>query len=298
MENLTETQINGDVRTDADTEIRVEDMIERMLRGSHVRRSLTTEGKTKSFDFWQIYGMIIALILVVIGGSLGSLWQNLRLYERSQPGRVLDQYMRPLIQGGLPRIMVYEASKPAKYETPQERDAYIRAFLVMGEMTCVRSASGSSDGEEVFLFKAGGVTLAVVTLEKVNTGRYGWWEPKRDEVNMPIYGNLRVITPEDVAVLINGIGLFSEDRVDEDMYLLTGLYRKPDIAATDLSGNFPEILWQEDEDGPLARIIPVTSLTNVPANGETSHNEDVAMDDEDIALNDEDIALTDDEGDN
>jgi len=278
-DNLAETPLYAEdtvAQTDEAIEARVDDLVERMLNGAHVRRSLASQSRKKGIDFWQVYGMIIALILMGIGGGLGYLWQNLQLYEASLPERTLEQYWLPLIQGGLPKLMIYEGAKPAKYESSQERDRYIRDYLKTGELTFARAVAESNGESEVYLFKAGGTTLAAVTLEKKDIGRFGRWEAVKEETRMPIYGDLRIVAPQHTAVYANGIGLYSEDKVAEglpyqelaglpqdiieiplqDAYLITGLYREPEITATGVAGNPLEVIWQEDEEGPFVRAIP------------------------------------------
>ena len=261
---------------EAAIENQFEEKIEQMLSGAYVRPSSMIRRRKEKFDFWQIYGMVVGLILIVVGGCLGFLWQNLLLYERSMPEQALAQFTYPLIQGGLPRLMVNEAAKPAKYETSLERDAYIRSLLAVGELVYLRSEDESSGDMAVYLFKAGGATVAAVTLEKIHAGRFGYWEAVDEEIRMPIYGNLQVSVPQGASVTVNGVALFNEDKImtgipDEepgdlpqnlpsqlvrDLYLLKGLYKKPLIEALGLDGKPLEAVWSENGSGPLVMIIP------------------------------------------
>ncbi|MCL2121830.1 MAG: hypothetical protein FWH28_06225 [Clostridiales bacterium] len=255
-------------------ENRAEDQVNRMLSGSSVRHASMTRKRKEKFDFWQIYGIIVGVLIVVIGGSLGYLWQNLVLYEKSVPAYALEQYQYPLVQGGLPKLLVYEAARPAKYETALERDAFIRELLTEGEWRYSRQAGESDEEKAVYLFEAGNTPLAAVTLERIHTGRFGHWEAVLEESRLPIFGDIWVTAPSATAILVNGMEVFAEDRLTEDMllaashqpppgvggqaeevlYYLTGLYRKPEITASDATGNALDVVWQEDDGGTLVRI--------------------------------------------
>ena len=266
----------NEAQSDAEMESRVEDKIEQMMGESRVRRSLINENKKKGLDFWQVFGLLVGLVFIAIGGGLGYLWQNLGLYESSMPERVLDPFLEPLVQGGLPRILVHEAAKPAKYEAAQDRDAYIRGFLDRGALTYHRAAAESEGDKDVYLYRVGNVTLGAVTLEKRAIGRFGLWEPVKDEVRMPIYGDLRVIAPQGAALAVNGTAIFAEDKTStllpyeelshlptdlvdtpyQEAYLITGLYQKPVITAVGIAGNPLDVLWLEDEEGVFVRAMP------------------------------------------
>jgi len=264
----------------ADRDALVEDKVNRMLGETRSRRSLTVSQIT-GIDFWLVYGVIVGVILIVIGGILGYLWRNLALYEKSSPDKLLAQYLRPLVTGGLPRLLITEASKPAKYEASTDKDAYIRELLGSGELLYKRAADESDHEHDVYLFKAGEVTIAAVTLVKRPAGRFGFWDPLKIDIRMPEYGDLRVITPVDAVVHVNGIELFEEDihrdqveykdmpRIPEDKaesvirreYKLLGLYRPPLLEAWLIKGDSLEsepldIIWTNDENGPIAIIIP------------------------------------------
>ncbi|MCL1849173.1 MAG: hypothetical protein FWF83_05845 [Clostridiales bacterium] len=257
-------------------EASIEDRVEQIMGESQERRSLMAASRKKGFDFWQYYGLTVALLIIAIGGGLGYLWQNLALYEKSMPEQVLEVFRYPLIQGGLPRLMVFEAAKPAKYEASQDRDSYIRALLASGEMTYQRAPAESGGGREVYVFKAGGLTLASVTLEKREAGRFGQWEAVKDEVRMPIYGDLRVSAPHGAEVFVNGVSAFGEDKLEaaspyeelkrlpqdlveapyQEEYRITGLYREPEVTAIGVMGNPLEALWLDEGEGPSVRFVP------------------------------------------
>ncbi|MCL2166478.1 MAG: hypothetical protein FWH49_08375 [Clostridiales bacterium] len=266
-------------------ENRAEDQVSRMLSGSSVRHASMTRKRKEKFDFWQIYGIVVGILIVVIGGCLGYLWQNLVLYERSVPAYALEQYRYPLVQGGLPKLLVYEAARPAKYETALERDAYIRELLTEGEWRYSRLAGESDEDRAVYLFEAGSTPLAAVTLERIHAGRFGHWEAVLEESRLPIFGDIWVTAPSGTAVTVNGIDIFGEDRLTEDMlqeasrqpppgvggqsgeevYYLTGLYRKPEISAMDASGNAWEVVWQEEDGSTLVRITRITQTASPAA---------------------------------
>ncbi len=279
-ENKRAVQTNAE-----DDSAAVEEKVDRMLGESRIRRSLTVE-QIKGIDFWQIYGVCVALILIVMGAAFGYLWQNLVLYERSSPEKILARYLQPLVSGGLPRLMVTEASIPAKYESITERDSYIREVLASGELSYLREADESGGGRDVFIYMAGDTIIAAVTLEKRQTGRFGFWDPVKVDIRMPIYGDLKVIAPRDCFVSANGIGLYSEDITGDDIpyqdlagsledkaesvsrrtYLLSGLYRKPEISAAGADGAPLSAVLKEDANGPLALVIP--SLPEAPSEAE------------------------------
>ena len=271
---MTETQIDNSI----------EQKVERMLDGSPVRRSPMIARRKEKFDFWQIYGMVLGLLIIVIGGCLGFLWQNLQLYEHSLPERVLEQYRHPLIQGGLPRIVVYEAAKPAKYESAAEKDSFIRDLLAEGDLTFSCLAEESNADRKVYLCTAGETALATVTLERIHTGRFGHWEAVDEESRMPIYGDIRIIAPQDALVTINGVAVFGED-LDraglpyeelaavsftgdavplQDEYAVRGLYREPLIEAWGIENNVLEMVSQETEGALLIRILPNTAEETWP----------------------------------
>jgi len=236
-----------------------------------------TRRKKAKFDFWQVFGLVLGILIAIAGGCLGYLWQNLRLYEESMPKRVLTQFCYPIIQGGLPRLLALEAAKPAKYESTQERDSFIRALLDGGEMNFTRAPGESGGGRDVYLYRAGKTLLGAVTIEKVETGRFGWWKAVKEELRLPIYGDLRIMVPQGALVTVNGRELFDEDRIRsglpypelsrlsqdvieqplQDEYLLTGLYRKPEISAQGISGNPLNVNQTTESDGVLVIIIPV-----------------------------------------
>ena len=264
--SMTEEQVNNSI----------EQKVERMLEGSSTRRSPMIARRKEKFDFWQIYGMVLGLLIIVIGAGLGFLWQSLLLYDKSLPERALEQFRHPLIQGGVPRIVVYEAAKPAKYESAMDKDSFIRDILAEGELTFTHLEGESSEDREVYLCKAGETDLAAVTLEKIHAGRYGHWEAVDEESRMPIYGDMQIIAPQGALVTINGVALFDEDLITsglpydelaslpfgeiavpaQDEYAIRGLYREPEIEALGVEGNVLDIARQEDENGVFIRIVP------------------------------------------
>ena len=253
---------------------RFEEQIDRMLGGAVITHTLTNREKQDSFGFWQIYGLTVAMILIVMGAYLGYIWRSLYLYEDSMPYRVLDQYCQPVIRGGLPKLLIYEAAKPAKYESSLERDAYIRSFLGDSALRYYREPAESGTDKDVYLFEAGDTVLAAMTLEKIHEGRFGLWEIVKEEIRMPIYGRLAILAPREAAVEANGVSLFNEDKVsasrlaqewelpsweaedisDLDAYILTNLYKKPEITAVDSYGNPLESLWREEAVFPFVRL--------------------------------------------
>jgi hypothetical protein len=177
--------------------------------------------------------------------------------------------------------MITEASKPAKYEASADKDAFIRELLGSGELSYARAADESDNDHDVYLFKAGNETLAAVTLIKRRGGPYGFWDPLKIDIRMPVYGDLRVITPAGALTHVNGIELFAEDILKDEVeredlplipedraesitrkeYSLQGLYRKPSIEAwwlydESLDSEPLDIVWTNDANGPMAIIIP------------------------------------------
>ncbi len=249
------------------------------------RPSLFPSSKKGGPDFWQIYGLILGLLLVAVGGGLGYLWRNLTAYEASMPDYVLSQYSSPAIQGGLPKLFAHEAALPGKYESSQVKDKFIRSLLSQGELEYRRSASQSKEGKELYLFKAGQETLAALTLEKVHQGPFGYWQAADVELRLPVYGALRLYVPEGAQVTVNGNPLDEGDRINQGLpyeelqalpqdliempkqseYLLTGLYNQPVIEAMGPYGNELAVKWQETEEGKAAAIIPLAPPEDLPA---------------------------------
>lgn len=249
------------------------------------RSSLFPPSKKGGPDFWQIYGLILGLLLVAVGGGLGYLWRNLTAYEASMPDYVLSQYSSPAIQGGLPKLFAHEAALPGKYESSQVKDKFIRSLLSQGELEYRRSASQSKEGKELYLFKAGQETLAVLALEKVHQGPFGYWQAADIELRLPVYGELRLYVPEGTQVTVNGNPLDEGDRINQGLpyeelqalpqdliempkqseYLLTGLYNQPVIEAMGPYGNELAVKWRETEEGKAAAIIPLAPPEDLPA---------------------------------
>ncbi len=239
----------------------------------------------RSVDFWQIYGLLLALCLVAIGGGLGHLWRNLSAYEASMPGHVLDQYISPVIQGGLPKVFAHEAVLPAKYESSQAKDRFFRSLLDQGELKYSRSASQAKEGKELYLFKTDQETLAALTLEKINQGAFGYWQAADIELRLPVYGDLRLYVPEGAQVTVNENELDEADLMNHDVpyeelqglpqdllelpkqkeYLLAGLYNQPVIKATGSYGNELAVEWREIEGIKAAVVIPLAPDQELPA---------------------------------
>lgn len=249
------------------------------------RPSLSPPSKKRKPDFWQIYGLILGLLLVAVGGGLGYLWRNLTAYEASMPDYVLSQYTSPAIQGGLPKLFAHEAALPGKYESSQVKDKFIRSLLSQGELEYRRSASQSKEGKELYLFKAGQETLAALTLEKVHQGPFGYWQAADIELRLPVYGELQLYVPEGAQVTVNGNPLDDGDRINQGLpyeelealpqdliempkqseYLLAGLYNQPVIEAMGPYGNELAVKWRETEEGKAAAIIPLAPPEDLPA---------------------------------
>jgi hypothetical protein len=220
-----------------------------------------------------------------MGAGLGYLWRNMTYYEKSMPSYVLDPYLSPVIEGGLPKLLVQEAAVPAKYESSQVKDQFIRGLLAQGELTYTRSALYAKEGKELYLFKAGRTTLAAVTLEKIAEGAFGRWQVAEVEIQLPIYGEMRLYVPDGAQVTVNGSRLdegdqtaggipFEElDGLPQDLiempgqteYRLTGLYNQPVIEALGFAGNPLPVEWREDEDVRTAVIIPTAPEEDLEA---------------------------------
>ncbi|MDR1193897.1 MAG: hypothetical protein LBK98_07020 [Peptococcaceae bacterium] len=263
---------------------RIEDKIEKLMARERREERALIDQKRGGWDFWQVYGLILALFLVGIGAGLGYLWRTLTEYEESMPEYVLSQYLPPVIQGGLPRLFAHEASLPTAYENAQAKDRFIRELLQEGELAYYRSPAESGDGREVYIFRAGRQVMAAVRLRKIPQGRFGRWEAEAVELRLPIYGELRLLAPDDAEITVNGYPLPADTEVAAGLpypelenlplgivelptqkeYLLTGLYYRPEIAAEGFAGNSLTVAW-DGEDEHKAAILPAASEDEWPA---------------------------------
>lgn len=230
------------------------------LNGKHERPA----GKAGRPGFWQIYGITVALILVVIGGVLGYLWLTLRDYEASTQNAALEELKELFTSGDYEELALRAGLAENPYESTGVREEYLRQILAGGEVSYYKITKESTSQSPVYLAQAGEQPIAEVRLIQVKEGRFGRWQPESIEMRLPVWGNVTVRLPQEAELKINGQPARDRELSARDVpyaelanlpdsvekprqkeYRLTGLFVQPELTITAADGRELEVSLTE-----------------------------------------------------
>ncbi len=168
--------------------------------------------------FYKIYFSVIAVFLVLLIIGLFVLNSVLKVYEAAQP----VGYMNGIITEYLQKGDLYGAAQKygislSKYESEKDVNAAFKALVGNKKLTVASSGKKLEGYTEVYNVKAGDEALLTFFLKKAEKGgKYGikGYEVGVAECDKDIYKHYEVRIPSDVKLVINGVEVKNEDRVD------------------------------------------------------------------------------------
>lgn len=214
--------------------------------------------------FWQIYGVTVAVTLVVIGALLGYLWQTLEGYEAGTQKAALEELSGLFTSGDYTELALRAGIADNPYEDSGARQQYLQEVLAGGQVSYYKVPGESTGQSPVYLAKAGENPIGVVKLVKKAGGRFGRWHPESIEVRLPAWGNVVVRLPADALLKVNGREVQETDLYAIDVpynelanlpdsaarplqkeYRITGLFRRPELQVSTTAGTELEVALDE-----------------------------------------------------
>ncbi len=168
--------------------------------------------------FYKIYFSVIAVFLVLLIIGLFVLNSVLKVYEAAQPVGYMNSIVTEYLQKGnfYGAVEKYNISI-SRYETKEDVNAAFKALVGDKKLTVASSGKKLEGYTEVYNVKADDEAVLTFYLKKASkAGKFGikGYEIGKAELDSDICKNYQVNVPSDVKLLINGIEVKKEDRVD------------------------------------------------------------------------------------
>ncbi len=195
--------------------------------------------------FYKIYFAVIALFAVALTVGLFMLNGWLKTYEAKQPENVVENVISTYIKDGKFCEMRDKAGlKLSAYENDDSVKAFFDATLKDKEITFASVSKRIEGSDLAFGISADNEKFMNLYLKKTENGGY---EPLSAEFEAALYKSIKITTPANAEIKINGIDLADDSRVDlaspkiSDNYLSGEIIKKQHADIDNLICGEPQI---------------------------------------------------------
>ncbi len=176
--------------------------------------------KTKSL-FYKIYFSVVAVFLVLLIAGLFVLNSVLTVFEAAQPTGLMETIVTEYLEKGDLNGAIEEYNIPlSAYESKTDINKAFKAIIGNKKLTVASSGKKLKGYTEVYNVKADDENVLTFYLKKAKKGgKYGikGYEVGVAEVESNICKNYEIYAPSDVKIVINGIEVKKEDRIDNEL---------------------------------------------------------------------------------
>lgn len=168
--------------------------------------------------FYKIYFSVIAVFLVLLIAGLFVLYSVLGVFEAAQPTGLMDKIVTEYLQKGDLSGAIEEFDIPlSAYENKNIVNDVFKKIVGDKELSIASSGKKRDGYNEVYNIKAGDNNLLTFYLKKAEkSGKYGikGYVVGIAELDSSICKNYEIHVPSDIKLMINGIEVKKEDRID------------------------------------------------------------------------------------
>ena len=168
--------------------------------------------------FYKIYFSVIAVFLVLLIAGLFVLYSVLGVFEAAQPTGLMDKIVTEYLQKGDLSGAIEEFDIPlSAYENKNIVNDIFKKIVGDKELSIGSSGKKRDGYTEVYNIKAGDNNLLTFYLKKSEkSGKYGikGYVVGVAELDSSICKKYEIHVPSDIKLVINGIEVKKEDRID------------------------------------------------------------------------------------
>lgn len=162
--------------------------------------------------FWKIYGILIALTVVLSVSLLVKFWNFLEVYEMSQSKYEVKRAVSLFEEGNTEELMKYMKYEVSSFESDDTVKNYIKGIVGEGVWTYRLNLENYNKDTEVYkIFKNDKLVANIIIEKQAEKGRYNTSVWKLSQISDILTKNTYLVTaPSNSTIYINGIKLTDE----------------------------------------------------------------------------------------